>query len=180
MLWCTGSCLKENGSAYYECKTLFGLDRCSPSADRSAKGETCFSSCKKHQSQYKCHTDDTMTKLDNCGFHKSTKEGLKALEYTVDDQVCASSCEESEKGTKICKYVEWKWDNDQKIANLELKSGSCDLHAKTGTGVESTSIIVFWCIVLAVVVIAAVSFIVIKPYKTSEKKDYTPAATESI
>jgi len=170
-LWCTSPCLKNSGDDYYMCKTLYGSDRCSPSADRSAKGETCYSSCEKEGTSYKCHTDDKMTKQDECGLYNHPKAGMKAIEYTVDNQVCAGPCEEIE-GNLMCKYVEWQWKNDLNMATLTPMMGSCDPNASSGTSGVVIGIII-GCIVLAIIVIIVVAGVV-------KKRKYSPAATGDV
>lgn len=126
-LWCTGPCIKNPGDDYYECKTMFGLDRCSPTADRSATGEKCYTWCEKEEHHYKCHTDDKLTKLDDCGQWNHPKAGMESLEYTLDNEVCASPCQDWEGyGNIVCSYVEWEWQNDLNMAELKLKMGSCN------------------------------------------------------
>eukprot|EP00092_Neocalanus_flemingeri_P077488 GFUD01096254.1.p1 GENE.GFUD01096254.1~~GFUD01096254.1.p1 ORF type:complete len:486 (-),score=52.67 GFUD01096254.1:148-1605(-) len=85
-LWCTGPCLAEYGGDHYECMTLFGSDRCIPTAD--------------------------------------TSTGMKALEYTVGDQICASKCEDVD-GNRTCSYVKWELKDDTRMASLTLNLGSC-------------------------------------------------------
>jgi len=170
-LWCTGPCIKSAGDEYYQCKTLFGKDRCSPSQDRSASGDSCTSACKKDGNHYKCHTDEIMTKLADCGFWNHPKADMKSLEYTVENQVCASPCAELD-GNLMCSFVEWEWKSDLKTANLELRMGSCDHNAKNGTNWTIVGVII-GCLVVAIVVIVVVAGVV-------KKKKYSPAATGDI
>jgi len=170
-LWCIGPCLSNTESGYYECNTLFGPEKCSPSADRSSKSDTCFSPCKIHEEHYQCHTDDKMTKLDDCGLWNSPKSGMKALEYTVENKVCASSCDKLD-GSLMCSYVEWEWKEDEKISELRLKTGSCDPNSKISSPWKIYGIIL-GCAFLALMGIGIVAALV-------AKKKYSPAPTGDV
>ena len=69
----------------FAASTMFGKDRCSPSPYTSAKGEDCFTNCKKEYHHYKCHVDETHTTLDDCGFWNHPRAGK--IEYTINNQV---------------------------------------------------------------------------------------------
>jgi len=137
-LWCMGPCNKNPGEEYHTCKTLFGPDHCSPAADRSSKGSLCTSSCSPEKNQagnihYKCSTveggsgdnSDAVQFKEDCGSWDIDEGKKKALEYTVDDQVCAGPCLEKE-GSLVCEYVSWEWNEEQQAAHLVLALGSCD------------------------------------------------------
>jgi len=137
-LWCTGPCIKQPGADYYQCKTLFGYDNCSPQSDRSSQGDLCTSSCQPNLDvnpghHYQCSTaedgsskeEDAVRFDEDCGYWHVENSQKMALEYTVDDQVCAGPCVATEGGL-VCEYVSWQWDQNQGSANLLLNLGSCD------------------------------------------------------
>jgi len=170
-VWCTGPCLKKSGRDYYECNTLFGKDRCSPSSDTSAKGKTCFSPCKNENGRHKCHIDDLLTKLDDCGKWSHSKVGMKALEYTVDNQVCAGPCELVDENL-MCSYVEWEWEDEFKVSTLSLKMGSCDHSPSSGTNWTVIGIVI-GCVIVAIVAIVVVGGVI-------WKRKYSPVATGNV
>lgn len=137
-LWCMGPCNKQLGEDFYTCKTLYGFDHCSPASDRSYKGSLCTSSCQPQENSagnvhYQCSTaeggnsdsSDGVNFKENCGSWDVEEGKKKALEYTVDDEVCAGPCLKKE-GSLVCEYVAWEWDEDQQAAHLVLALGSCD------------------------------------------------------
>jgi len=168
-VWCTGPCYKEQGEEHYKCRTLYGEDLCSPAGDRSSTGTACTSACSLIGEVYQCHTDEVMTNKEDCGLWSHHKANKKTLEYTVDNQVCASPCEEVD-GNLMCSYVEWDWESDLKMAELKLKSGSCDHTYKEGSNLTVVWIVV-GCLVVVVVVIVVVAVVV-------KKRQYSAAPTQ--
>jgi len=169
-LWCISDCLRGSGDEYYECKTLFGYDRCSPQGDRSASGKTCFSPCQpsyeSDHHHYQCYTDEMKEQLEDCGYWYVAGVKKDALEYTNDDQVCAGPCLEQDSDL-VCSYVDWEWNEDEKISNLEMSLGSCGPDQKMGW---TTIGIIIGCVVAAVLIIALIVFFV-------SRRKYSQAAT---
>lgn len=172
-LWCIGDCLRGSGNDYYQCKTLFGYDRCSPQEDRSASGKTCFSPCQpNYESEhhhYQCFTDETKEQQEDCGYWHVEGAKKDALEYTNDDQVCAGPCLEQD-GDLVCGQVGWVWNEDEMASSLQMSLGSCGPHQK----MSWTNIgIIIGCVVAAVLVIALIAFFVSKrKYSQAATRDY--------
>merc|ERR1711936_94741 len=128
-LWCINDCIKGPGNDYYECKTLYGYDRCSPQGDRSASGKACHGACQPNYDtnhhHYQCHVDEDKEDREDCGnWYVNTAK--KALEYTNDDKVCAGPCQEQD-GALVCSYVEWDWEEDEEVSTLQMRLGYCGL-----------------------------------------------------
>lgn len=144
------------------------MDHCSPAGDRSSLGNLCTSACGLTQvneasTHYRCSTAQTDfagqdEKKEDCGYW-NVEEGQKsALEYTVDDEVCAGPCMEKD-GSKVCEYVTWEWNQEQQASHLTLSLGSCDLDA----GWCWTTIgLIIGGILLGILVIGLIAFFVSK------------------
>lgn len=166
-LWCIGDCIKSQGADFYQCKTLNGYDRCSPQGDRSSTGDLCTSGCQPNLDSpsghhYQCDTADEDDSIDqvrsmeDCGFWYAEDAKKKTLEYTVNDQVCASPCLERE-GALVCDYVSWKWDQEKNEANLVMSLGSCDPES----GFNWTMVgIIIGCIVGGILIIGVIAMFV--------------------
>jgi len=170
-LWCTSACNKGSGDDFYECKTLFGYDRCSPQGDRSASGKTCFSPCQPDYSSdhqhYQCYTDEAKEQLEDCGYWYVAGAKKEALEYTNNDEVCAGPCLEQD-GDLVCSYVDWQWNQDEMASSLQMSLGSCGPQS----GMSWTTIgIIIGCVVAAVIIVALIAFFV-------SKRKYSQAATQ--
>jgi len=181
-LWCIGDCIKSQGADFYQCKTLYGYDRCSPQGDRSSTGDLCTTGCEPNlDHHYQCDTAEDTTDtadttedtteehvkaMEDCGYWYSEDAKKKTLEYTVNDQVCASPCLERE-GALVCDYVFWKWNEEKKEANLVMSLGSCDPEA--GFNWKMVGIII-GCIVGGILIIGVIAMFV-------SKRQYTAAST---
>jgi len=189
-LWCTGPCMKQPGDTFYQCKTLFGYDHCSPASDRSAKGNLCVSRCQPNSESdrnhhYQCNvkgdgdTDGeeedyyydeveevTPTVKEDCGFWTVEDGKEKTLEYTINNQVCAGPCLDKV-GSRVCEYVSWQWEDTQREANLILSLGSCDPDKGWGWG---TIGLIIGGILGGILIIGVVAFFV-------SRSQYNRAAT---
>jgi len=170
-LWCISDCVKGSSAAYYECRTLYGYDRCSPAGDRSSTGKICETPCQANTEtqyqHYQCLTNHSTGYIEDCGYwyiHKAEKE---SLQYTHQDQVCAGPCQETVDSHLVCSYVDWVWNKNRAVSELELGVGECGPHGKTGW---ATVGIVIGCIVGAVLIIGIVAFFV-------SRRKYSQAAT---
>jgi len=169
-LWCISECVKGSSADYYECRTLYGYDRCSPQGDRSSTGSVCESPCqanmRSEKHHYQCITNTTTGYLEDCGYWYLSGAEKEALQYTQDDKVCAGPCQEVD-NELVCSYVDWVWNENTNVGELEMKLGECGPDNKSSW---TTVGIVIGCIVGALLLIGIVAFIV-------SRKKYSQAAT---
>jgi len=127
-LWCISECVKSSANHYYECRTMFGYDRCSPAGDRSSTGKTCYSKCERSTQNshhpYQCYTDERMEYKEDCGNWHVARAEKKVLEYTTDDKVCAGPCTQVGSET-LCSYVDWSWNQVTQRGDLQLATATC-------------------------------------------------------
>jgi len=173
-LWCISDCVKGSSDDYYECRTLFGYDRCSPAGDRSSRGETCQTPCQANTDSshhhYQCHTSERKDQIkEDCGYWLVAGAETEALQYTNKDQVCAGPCQEVD-SELVCSYVDWVWQEAGNVAHLELDLGLCGPQRKMSW---TTVGIIIGCIVAAVLVIGLVAFFVARrKYSQASTRDY--------
>merc|ERR1712080_394771 len=167
-LWCMGPCIKGENDDHYMCPTLFGMDRCSPTKDRSSQGEVCLTPClvnTNHDNHhYQCQVDqEDPPTLHNCGFWYDDKAKTKALEYTADDKVCANPCSEE----KLCLYVDWEEGDDLTV--LTLNEDYCGGE----TGIDWTMVGgIIAAVVVAIILIAVVAMCLVKkPYQRANTSE---------
>merc|ERR1711915_387215 len=135
-LWCISECVKSSANHYYECRTMFGYDRCSPAGDRSSTGKTCHSKCERSTENkhhpYQCYTDKNMENKEDCGNWHVARAEKKVLEYTTDDKVCAGPCTQVGSET-LCTYVDWSWNRVTQSGDLQLAEATCGCLSLTFT-----------------------------------------------
>eukprot|EP00090_Calanus_glacialis_P034697 TRINITY_DN5856_c0_g1_i4.p1 TRINITY_DN5856_c0_g1~~TRINITY_DN5856_c0_g1_i4.p1 ORF type:complete len:355 (-),score=95.08 TRINITY_DN5856_c0_g1_i4:79-1143(-) len=172
-LWCISDCVKGSSEDNYECRTLYGYDRCSPAGDRSSSGAACTSQCQastdSDHRHYQCYTDQRNEQREDCGYWYVAGAQKEALEYTDNDQVCAGPCQEVD-GDQVCSYVDWEWNEAGQVASLEMSLGFCGHQKKMSW---ATIGIIIGCIVGAVLVIGLVAFFVSRrKYSQASTRDY--------
>jgi len=154
-LWCIDNC--DDG----ECRTLFGLDKCSVNKVTSSSGAKCETECKvwpEFDDKLTCKTGSD--RYEDCGRWETESYVTHDLEFTQDGQVCAGPCEDHD-GEKMCSYVEWdKVGNEESPkSRLFLKLGACGEETSSSWYVIA---IVLGAIVAAVILIAIIGLIVAK------------------
>jgi len=166
-LWCISDCVRGSSSSYYECRTLFGYDRCSPSGDSSSLGNKCLDKCmddpEGETHHYQCKTEQG--RMEDCGNWHISRAEKKTLEYTVEDQVCAGPCKE-EGGEKTCSHVSWQWEEASQAAHLRMEVGYCGPRKNSWRLVG----IVIGVIIGAILLIGIIAFFI-------GRRQYSRAAT---
>jgi len=172
-LWCISDCVKGSSADYYECRTLYGYDRCSPQGDRSSTGKLCESPCQANrgsaQHHYQCMTNSSTGYLEDCGYWYLAGAEKESLQYTQEDKVCAGPCQEVD-NQLVCSYVDWVWNQDENVGELELSLGECGPNSKS---VWTTVGIVIGCIVAALLLIGLIAYMVSRrKYSQAASNDY--------
>jgi len=162
-LWCIGDCVSSGSNGYYQCRTMFGYDLCSPSRDMSSSGRRCHGSCEEDpqddQQHYKCFVNDMRTEMEHCGAYADTLPDAvtHAVQYSNDGKVCAGLCQDWN-GDKRCEVVSWTWDEDSLKADLELSDAACGPETNRWRDIG----IIIGCVLAAIAIIGVVTFIVVK------------------
>jgi len=159
-LWCIGKC--ERKGSTFECRTMAGLDQCSPSRNKTVTGEKCVGECREEEGEhkhYKCSTSqDGPDSSQHCGNWEVSQDHGLALEYDDQDRVCAGPCQDRD-GDQVCTVVQWAWDEDRQQSQLETTFGYC------GAGKDNmarTIGIVVGCLAAAVLIIVIVAVVMCK------------------
>jgi len=164
-LWCTSPCTRRDARDPYTCRTMFGVDYCSPSEDKSYSGRMCVGSCKEdshedEEGHYKCYVDQMRSEKEHCGPVAGSPDLPRAvthaLEYSNQGRVCAGPCSDRD-GSLMCDVVTWEWDEDRQKADLVLGVEYCGLE---GSSTAKTVGIVVGCVLAALAIVALVAFVV--------------------
>jgi len=157
-LWCLSPCTKPDIKSNFMCRTMFGLDLCSPNSGLTTSGSKCFGTCRVDQGQYKCFVDSARTTLENCSPMVSDLPDdtvTHALDFSNKGKVCAGRCD-----NQMCNVVSWGWNENERKAELILSLETCGAEGASSNWI--TIGIVIGCSLAAFAIIIIVTIVFVK------------------